>query len=274
MTQFLKMVTKENPDEISKSVTGSWLLDDYANAVTYRGRSFEEISISMERIWDEDPKKALQITFYIRTISRIVNYHGVSTETSQYGLGLKDEFRKRMIWLLYNHPSIFYINAWLIPVVGSYKDLWEIMLLDLSLENRMNRKLLFKVMVHDLADESTRELFLKYMPISKSVSKLTTDRSKAINKLAIEFRDFTNLSSKDIRQLKSDSKGNLWQQLVSSNKFSNIFWESVQRGILNALRRNLSSDHSTMNDNNTPPSTKEAMESSLSQEIFTHLKLL
>lgn len=239
MNQFLKAVAKEDVftenGAVSNSTTGSWLLDDYGIAGTYRGRSFEDVSISMVRIWSENPLMALKLTFYLRTISRIAKIHGTPTEKVQAGQGAKDEFRKRMVWLLYNHPEAFYANTQLIPVVGSYKDLWEIMALDYSMENKMDRKKIFGEMVHDLADESTRELFLKYMPISKSVSKLTTDRSKVMNKLATEFRDYNNLSARDIRQLKSGGKGHLWQQLISAGKFSDIAWKTIPSRALLAL---------------------------------------
>jgi len=248
MNQFLKAVAKEDVftenGAVSNSTTGSKLLDDYGIAGTYRGRSFDDVSISMVQIWDEDPLKALQLTFYLRNISRVVKMYGNPTEKVQAGQGAKDEFRKRMVWLLYNHPETFYANSPIIPLVGSYKDLWEIMALDYSMENKMDRKLIYGEMVHDLADDSTRELFLKYLPIGKAVSKLTTDRSKVMNKLAAEFRDYNNLSAREIRKLKSSGSGHVWQQLISIGKFKDIAWKTIpSRALLSLVKGKFLNNH-------------------------------
>lgn len=239
MNEFLKAVATHDTftenGAITNSTAGSALLDDFGVAGTYRARSFDDVSVSMSKIWAEDPLKAIQLTFYLRLISRTTNIRDKRTEKVQSGQGAKDEFRKRMVWLLYNHPEAFYANTWLIPVVGSYKDLWEIMVLDYTMGNQMDRTRIYSEMVHDIADESTRDLFLKYLPLTKCTSKLSSKRSVVLNTLASEFRKFSGLSAKDVRKLKAHGKAHLWQQLISNANWTGISWKSIPSRALSLL---------------------------------------
>lgn len=231
MNQFLNATTKGNVrtenGAISNSSTGSIFIDDFGNAGTFMGRDYLSVAATMSAMWAECPLTTLKIMFYLRAITRKALVKGEKTETVQKGQGLKDEFLKRMLWVAYEHPEVFIKNLWLVPIAGSYRDIWQLMYLDTQIQNKLDRQAIYKEIIHDLADKSTKDLFLKYMPLPKAQSKLTTDRAKALNKFAVEFRNFCQLDNKNFREMKSSGKGHSWQQYISNNRYKDINWSHI-----------------------------------------------
>ena len=132
---FLSSVTKCNTrtenGALSNSSTGDRLVDQFGKAGAYRGRSFEEVFADQSALWGENPLNALKLPFYLRMVTRKAKtYDGKSTETVQKGQGNKDESFKRLLWIASYHPDSFYKNLWLLPIVGSWKDLWYLLYLD------------------------------------------------------------------------------------------------------------------------------------------------
>ncbi|MEL6636594.1 MAG: hypothetical protein AAFR05_07570, partial [Bacteroidota bacterium] len=76
----------------------------------------------------ESPQQTLRIIFYNRLITRQIK-GGQSTEKVQHGQGNRSEFRRSLIWLARQHPTVLYRNLHLVPAVGSWKDLWHVDLL-------------------------------------------------------------------------------------------------------------------------------------------------
>ena len=58
---------------------------------------------------------------------------GFITEKVQNGQGARDESFKRLLWIAENHKEEFYNNIWVLPIIGSWKDLWQIMYYDIEL---------------------------------------------------------------------------------------------------------------------------------------------
>lgn len=205
------------------SSTGDIFLDDFGQAGTFRNRSMSEIDATMSPLWNSNPLLTLQSAFYFRMVTRKVKFKGTSTEKVQKGAGLKDEFLKRYLWIHGASKDVFYKNLWLIPAVGSWRDMWQLMFYAETHGIEIEREKLFAVMV--LAH--TDDLFLKYMPLEKAKSKLASDRSKAMNKFAREFRSYLGASPREMRKMKSDGKGHIWQQLISRKNFKSIDWNTI-----------------------------------------------
>lgn len=231
MNDFLKATTKGNTrtenGAISNSSTGSIFVDDFGKAGTYMGRDYLSVATTMSAMWATCPITTLRLAFYLRAITRKTSVKGEKTEKVQKGQGLKDEFLKRMLWVAYEHPEVFIKNLWLVPVAGSYRDIWQLLYLDSQIQNKLDRPAIYKEIIHDLADDDTKDLFLKYMPIPKAKSKLNTDRAKAINRFACEFRDFCDLDNKTMRKMKAGGTGHSWQQYISNNRYKEINWGHI-----------------------------------------------
>lgn len=231
MNDFLKATTKGNTTTwngaISNSSTGSIFVDDFGKSGTYRGRDYLSVATEMSAMWGTDPVTTMKLMFYLRAITRKVSIKGTRTELVQKGQGVKDEFLKRMLWVAYEHPKAFMTNLWLIPIVGSYRDIWQLLYLDTKTNNLLNRDTIYKELVHDLAEDTTKDLFLKYMPIPKSSSKVTTDRGKAMNLFAKEFRNFCGLNNKAFRLMKSGGVAHSWQQYISNKRYMDINWSHI-----------------------------------------------
>jgi hypothetical protein len=254
MNQFIKSTTKGNTrtlnNALSNSSTGSIFVDDFGTAALFRDRSYLEVSNTMSLLWSESPELTMRMAFYLRNITRKIKVKSQSTEVVQKGQGIKDEFLKRILWVAQNYPSTFYKNFWLIPVVGSYRDVWQLMYYDEHLGiNCLDRKKLYAELVHDLADDSTKDLFLKYMPLPKASSKLKTERAIALTTYANEFRLFCGLSNKDFRKMKVGGNGHKWQQLISKQKYKELIWGHIPGKALFNLVKSKFIDNQDLNKN-------------------------
>ena len=114
---------------LSHSTTGSALLDYFSKCGTYRQRKAEEVAADISAIWDESPTLALKIIFYNRLITRQQKGF-LATEKVQKGQGNRSEFRQAIAFLARYHSNSFYKNLWLVPVCGTWKDLWHEDLID------------------------------------------------------------------------------------------------------------------------------------------------
>ena len=164
---------------------GKAIIDQFAHAGTAIGRSIKTVFKEQEELWDENPESAIRFPFYLRLITRKVKVsENEKTDSVQKGAGLRDEAFKRILWIAYNHSEAFKRNAWLLPVVGSWKDLWTLMLLDMENENKLDKGFIFSIMAAGLDDSTQCDLIRKYMPAIKSTEKCKTERAKSLNVLA------------------------------------------------------------------------------------------
>lgn len=235
---FLDASTKGYKDSrtenmaISHSSTGDVHLDDFAKSGSYRNRSTETIFSLMESLWKVNPVMTFKLALYLRLISRRIRGF-IVTDTVQKGQGNKDESLRRMLWIAYEYPDEFYKNLWLIPLVGSFKDLWT--LLGIDYKGKLDRKQFFELMERGLRDEQLRDLVFKYMPQIRSKAKCTTDRAKALNALAKEFAGFLKMNYREYRIIKSSGVAHTWQQQISKEYFDEIDFKKISGKALSLL---------------------------------------
>ncbi|MEZ4884726.1 MAG: DUF2828 family protein [Chitinophagales bacterium] len=218
--QFLTAVyqydTYTENGAVSHSTTGSELLNYFSKSGTFRDRKLKEVFADMGKIWAESPKIALQIIFYNRLISRKVKGF-VESEKVQKGQGNRSEFRKGITWLARYHKQHLYPNLWLIPVVGSWKDLWH-----RELIGELDHKQVYALLKKGIEDEYNKDLIAKYLPRIRSKSNTFNDRHKALNKFAYGFLKYMNWTPTDYRKFKAEGKAHEFQRKMCDNKWNEI----------------------------------------------------
>ena len=232
--------------------SGNPFVDDFANLGNYKNpREFEDVRSTMEKLWSVDPLTTLKESFYIRMITRQpITLNGVKLSTHR-GQGLKSEFWHRMLWLAQTHPGTFKKNVVLIPVVGSWDDLFEILRLDLSYNG--TRKSfdwtpVLELIYAGLEDESQTNLVRKYLPTIHSANKCSTLRKQCnayIGK-TIAYALFAHTSQpldekekasvySAYRKMKSSGTAHSWQQLISKKQFAKIDFSKIAGRALQKL---------------------------------------
>lgn len=228
--------TRTENGAISYSTIGTALLDQFGKAGVYRGRTINEVWSEQERLWGEDPVNALKFPFYLRMITRQTNVlGGEKTGAVQRGQGAKDESFKRLLWIAKYHPEEFYRNLWVLPVVGSWKDLWVLLSMEEDLV-ALDHKKFFEVMAQGINDPNHKDLVKKYLPRIRSDRKCTTVWAKRTNALAKEFANFAGWSFKDYREFKSTGKAHEFQTVICQGLYSNINWNTIPgKALLNLV---------------------------------------
>lgn len=208
--------------------TGDVLVDQFGRAGTYRNRNFSDVSRDMECIWEASPLFAMRFIFYLRMITRVIRLaNGKETEKVQKGQGARDEAFKRLIWVAENHPDIFYRNSWLIPLVGSWKDIWTILTMAKMEGAKVSDNILFTLLGEGLKSESQRDLVLKYLPRIKTKSGIKTERTRILTHFAKRFADFLGLTPRQYNKMKSSGKGHVFQQLITKKEFDKLNWSHI-----------------------------------------------
>jgi len=231
-----KPVHTEN-GAVSNATTGNIFLDDFAACGSYRDREMKDVFDTMDKLWAANPELTVRMTFFIRMITRKVKgFH--STELVQRGQGNKNESYMRFLWLVLKQPKVFYNNLFLIPLVGSWKDLWEILTLaelkEHSLEVNIDK--FFELMLAGINESSMKALVVKYMPQIKAASKCTTPRAKIRNKLAKKFATYLKMTFIDYRHFKStNGEGHRWQQFISNKQYAEIDFNKIPGKALSLL---------------------------------------
>lgn len=229
---------------ISYSTIGTALLDQFGKAGAYRGRPIADVWAEQQRLWAEDPEAALKFPFYLRMITRQTNIvGGGKTETVQKGQGAKDESFKRLLWIAKYHPDEFYRNLWVLPIVGSWKDLWVLLASDGASEY-LDTKKFFAVMAEGINDANHKDLVKKYLPRIRSEKKCTTNWAKRTNALAKEFANFAGWSYKDYRDFKATGKAHEFQTFICRGLYNDINWNTVPgKALLNLVSGKFLKNH-------------------------------
>ena len=213
---------------ISYASAGKAIIDQFSHAGTAMGRPIKTVFAEQAQLWRENPESALRFPFYLRLVTRKVKVsENEKTDAVQKGAGLRDEAFKRILWIAYNQPEVFKRNAWLLPVVGSWKDLWTLMLLDLENENKLDKTFIFSIMAAGLDDATQCDLIRKYMPAIKSTEKCKTERAKTLNMLAKAFAAFLGLNAKEYRKMKASGTAHDFQKLICSRAYADIDWKTI-----------------------------------------------
>ena len=219
---------------ISYASTGSELIDQFSKAGTARGRDINDVWVEQAKLWGENPVNALRFPFYLRMITRQTNLieDGSKTEKVQKGQGARDEAFKRLLWIARYHKDEFYRNLWLLPIVGSWKDLWVL----LSMDNTLDKEKFFEVMAQGINSPAHKDLVKKYLPRIRSNKVCTTEWAQKTNKLAKEFAAFAGWSMKDYREFKSTGRAHAFQRLICERNYSNLNWNTIPgKALLNLV---------------------------------------
>ena len=225
---FSNLTFTEN-GAVSKITTGKAITDQFGKAANYRGRDTHVVFKEQEALWIENQEQALRFPFYLRMITRKVKVNKDNvTEKVQKGQGVRDESFKRLLWLAQNQPDSFYKNIWVLPMVGSWKDLWTLMFYDITLGTKcINHEVIFDLINQGLKCNAHMELIKKFMPRIKTKTKCTTDWTQVTNDLAREYANYNGLSYKDYNKLKTSGTAHDFQKLICSGRFKDINWNLI-----------------------------------------------
>lgn len=237
----LKQASKSTPHGAVKySTTGSPFVDQFANVTSYKApRSYSDIAVDMNKLWENNPQLTLCFTFYLRMITRVTQFFdGSKTTDSQKGQGLKHEGIFRMIWLGINHPDTFWKNIPLFISVGSWKDIITMLSYDLQFNGWKDRKLdwtkFSQLILAGLENPNTSELLKKYLPQIKANAQCKTIEAQADNMIAkwicsllFGEKDANGNTYKKYRKLKTSGTAHEWQQLISQKRMLDIDFNTI-----------------------------------------------
>lgn len=234
MNDFLKAATNVAYTEngaVSYSTTNSVCVDQFGKAGSYRGRDLSVVFSEQSALWRENKDFAVKFPFYLRMITRKVKMSdGSLTETPQRGQGARDEAFKRLLWFVHNEPEIFYKNIWLLPIVGSWKDIWTL----LSMDDAIDQKKVFVVIAEGCQNETQRDLVKKYLPRIRANKKCTTDWARKSNSLAKAFCNWAGWSTQEYRKFKSTGKAHEFQKFISTGQYDMLDWNKISgKALLN-----------------------------------------
>lgn len=236
---------------VSYASTGSHLVDQFGKAGSYRNRDFSVVCDEQKALWNENPEAALKFPFYLRLITRVAKAEDKTTEKVQRGAGNRDEAYKRLLWIAYNHPDEFYRNLWLLPIVGSWKDMWYMLYLDATIgQNSLRKEEFFSIIADGLVSNSFSDLVRKYLPRIRSTKKCSTPWAKITNELAKEFVSFLDKNLRDgfdvqdYRVLKSEGKAHVFQQLITKGRYTDIDFKAIPgKALLNLVSGKFLENH-------------------------------
>ena len=240
---------------ISYASTGKELVDQFGKAASYRGRDYSVVADDMKRLWAENPEAALKFPFYLRLITREVKMgDGTKTEKVQRGAGARDEAYKRFVWLMQNHPDEFYRNLYLIPVVGSWKDIWQILFYAEDAGVKADKEKFFEVIAEGLASESQVDLVKKYLPRIRSTKKCKTVWALCSNKYAKEFVSWASrkvdggFDSEAYRHMKASGEAHVFQKLMCGQRYDEINFKTIPgKALLNMVSGKFLTNHDLYN---------------------------
>lgn len=241
------------------STSNDPFVDNFAAIANFKApRTYSEVSKDMYMLWGIDPKKCLQLAVYIRLITRetqVVLPDGTVTLEVQRGQGLKNEGIMRLLWVAIHQRATFVANIPYFIAAGSWKDVFEMMSLDLQYHGWEGRKLnwgLFsKVILAGLANGNTSELVKKYLPTIRSAKECKTIESQArtiigqylasciygnkdTEKQTKESSDSRSIQRK-YRKLKQSGTAHVWQQIISQKKLLELDFNTIHGRALSLL---------------------------------------
>jgi hypothetical protein len=237
--------TRSENGALKYSTTGSDFVDQFGKLGSYKApRSFADISRDMSTLYAQNPTDAVKFALYMRTVSRQVQYFdGTKTETVQRGAGLKHEAIMRFTWLAVNHPNTFWQNIELIPLLGSWNDIFVMLQNDLVYNGWEGRLLDWnkfgQLLLAGLENPNTTNLVKKYLPQIKARSATKTVEAQADTMIGkwIASMLFPNMPDgyKQYRKMKTSGTAHEWQKLISTGKFLEIDFKTIHGRALSKL---------------------------------------
>lgn len=242
MNEFIKaldfngMTFTENGALTHKS-TGKELTDQFGKAANYRGREISDVFADQSQLWDDDADSALRFPFYLRMITRKTKVNDKNvTDTVQKGQGARDESFKRLLWIAAYHPDSFYKNIWILPIIGSWKDVWTLLFYDVEFKiNTLKKDIMFELIKQGLLCDTHVDLIKKFMPRIKSMKKCHTSWTQIANRLAKDFANYNKISYKDYNHLKTSGSAHDFQKVICAKRFDELEWSHIPGRALNQL---------------------------------------
>jgi hypothetical protein len=229
------------------NTSGDPLVDQLKSCGSYIApRKFKDVATDMSILWAHNATQAVQFTGYLRAVQRNTVHEG-KTVGMVNGEGLKNEAILRMIWLAVNHPETFNKNLKAFIALGSWKDVFTMLVTDLSYNGWdgrvLNWQFIISTILDGLQDDGQTNLIRKYLPSIKAKSKCTTIEAQAKNLIAKYIcsalfgvkEDPTGKTYKQYRQLKAAGTAHQWQQLISQGKFQEIDFDKIHGKALSIL---------------------------------------
>lgn len=236
-------------------------VDNFALIANFKApREYAEVSKDMYRLWSVNPKKCLQLAVYIRLITRetqIVLPNETITLDVQRGQGLKNEGIMRMLWIAMHHKGTFMANLPYYIAAGSWKDIFEMMSLDLQYHGWEGRKLdwnfMRKIILAGLINGNTSELVKKYLPSIRSVKECKTIESQARTIIGQYLASYlygkksestteetkkasdSRTAQRRYRKLKQSGTAHKWQQLISQKNLLELDFNTIHGRALSLL---------------------------------------
>ena len=236
--QFLETANKGSNTTLTENgamafcTVGKALADQFGKAGSYRGRDIKDVFKDQQALWDEDPDKALRFIFYLRNITRKVKeLNGSNASEITMGQGNRDESFKRLLWLAKYQPMTFYNNLIMVPLVGSWKDLWTLLYYDkvfgVDAFDYVGRGEIYHTIMFGMRYDSSVDLIKKYTPRIRSEKKCTTDFSELMNRYAKEFARYMKVPYGDYNKFKSSGNAHTFQQLISKQEYDKLNWNAI-----------------------------------------------
>ena len=231
------------------STSGNDFVDNFAAIATFRElRSYEEVAKDMQLLWSQNPLQCLKLAVYIRLITRkskVVTNHSTKVLDTQRGQGLRNEGILRLLWVAVNHPEVFKANVPYFIAAGSWKDLFQMLSLDLQYHGWNGRKLdwnfFYSILCTGVINPETTSLVQKYMPTIRTNKNCKTLESQADTLIGRWFarKLFSKLKKesayKDYRKFKSQGQANEWQKLISQQLYDQINFDTIAGRALSLL---------------------------------------
>ncbi len=194
----------------------------------------------MQILWDSNPTLCVKLALYFRLVTRkskIVTKDKVEELDVQRGQGLKNEGIMRMLWLAINQPATFKVNLPLFIAAGSWKDVIQMLSLDLQYHGWEGRKLdwnfLYLTLLAGLNNPETTHLVRKYLPTIRTNKNCTTLESQADTLIGRWLaRRFSPKLEKEpaykaYRKIKSEGVAHEWQQLISQQLYTSLNFDHI-----------------------------------------------
>jgi len=232
------------------TTTGNVFLDDFAMLSKYKApRDVSEIFETMNKLWSHDPLRTLQITVFLRLITRKTVLFNGNKLSTQRGQGLKHEFLGRLLWMACMHPDTFKKNMQYFVVAGSWKDVFDLLRYDLSYNGRerpmLDWKFMINFIVDGLADKNQSNLVKKYLPqiqCAKACNTLQKQCNTVIGKRIATFvfgpanTDEEKIrNTTDYRKLKTSGTAHDWQKKIAQQDYLHINWDTIAGRALQRL---------------------------------------
>lgn len=248
MNMFLNSLGQKDTitwnNAISNSTSGITTLDYFAKCGSYRGRTIQEVNSDMAAIFGSDSLTALKIVFYNRMITRKVKGFNHETESVQRGQGCRDEYIKSLAWLENNYPNLLYENIWLVPLVGTWKDLWY----DSAATGfyyYINPEKVYELIKAGLQSEYHRALLAKLLPKIRSRRNIKNNRHRRLNAWARGLCSYLNWTEAQYRRFKScpEHGAHKFQRLMCNGEWNQLDFNTISGKALFNLLSQKGKDH-------------------------------